>query len=162
MILWGVLMKEDKYQNVDGLMEAFQQFAKMNWRKTTMWGLKPSEVRMLVSLKLCIEREGKKGQTVSDISKNLKVTSPTVTQMVNSLIVQGYVVRTADAQDRRISEITLTEKGEHLAEMAVAKSRKTFKGMIDYLGKEQTDTLMELLNGVYDYFEELNEQQSES
>jgi len=46
--------------------------------------------------------------------------------------------------------------------MAVAKSRKTFKGMIDYLGKEQTDTLMELLNGVYDYFEELNEQQSES
>lgn len=155
-------MNEDKYENVDGLMEAFQQFAKMNWRKTTIWGLKPSEVRMLVSLKLGIEREGKKGQTVSDISKNLRVTSPTVTQMVNSLIAQGYVVRTTDAQDRRISEITLTEKGKHLAEMAVEKSRNTFKGMIDYLGKEETDTLMELLNGVYKYFEELNDQPTES
>jgi DNA-binding MarR family transcriptional regulator len=155
-------MKEDKYQNVDGLIEAFQQFSRMNWRKTTVWGLKPSEVRMLVSLKLGMEREGKKGRTVSDISKLLKVTSPTVTQMVNSLIAQGYVVRSADAQDRRISDIALTEKGEHLAEMAVAKSRNTFKGMIDHLGKEQADTLMELLNGVYDYFEELNDQKSES
>lgn len=143
-------------------MEAFQQFARMNWRKTTVWGLKPSEVRMLVSLKLGNEREGKKGQTVSDISKFLKVTSPTVTQMVNSLIAQGYVVRSADAQDRRISEITLTEKGEHLAEMAVAKSRNTFKGMIDYMGREKTDSLMELLNEVYDYFEELNDQPTES
>ncbi|AIQ34556.1 hypothetical protein R50345_07965 [Paenibacillus sp. FSL R5-0345] len=152
-------MNEDKYQNVDGLMEAFQQFARMNWRKTTVWGLKPSEVRMLVSLKLGNEREGKRGQTVSDISKFLKVTSPTVTQMVNSLIAQGYVVRTADTQDRRISEITLTEKGEHLAEMAVTKSRNTFKGMIDYMGKEKTDSLMGLLNEVYDYFEELNDNQ---
>lgn len=68
MILWGVLMNEEKYQNVDGLMEAFQQFARMNWRKTTIWGLKPSEVRMLVSLKLGKEREGKKGQTVSRLA----------------------------------------------------------------------------------------------
>lgn len=82
--------------------------------------------------------------------------------MLNSLIAQGYVVRTSDAQDRRVSEITLTEKGEHLAEMAVTKSRNTFKGMIDYMGKEQTDTLMELLNGVYVYFEELNDQSNES
>lgn len=46
--------------------------------------------------------------------------------------------------------------------MAVTKSRNTFKGMIDYMGKEQTDTLMELLNGVYVYFEELNDQPNES
>ncbi|WP_379136200.1 MarR family winged helix-turn-helix transcriptional regulator [Paenibacillus sp. sgz500958] len=154
-------MSEGKYENMDALIEAFQQFGKMNWRKTTMWGLKPSEIRVLITIKTGIEREGKKGQTVSEISKLLKVTSPTVTQMVNSLIAQGYAVRTTDTQDRRISEITLTDKGNHLADMAAAKIRETFKGMIDYLGKEQSDTLMQLLNGVYAYFDDINNQQSD-
>jgi DNA-binding MarR family transcriptional regulator len=154
-------MNEDKYEHIDDLMEAFQQFARMNWRKTTLWGLKPSEIRVLVSIKKGMELEGNKGRTVSDISKLLKVTSPTVTQMVNSLIAQGYAVRTPDAQDRRISDITLTDKGAQLADMAAAKSRETFQGMIDHLGKERSETLSELLNGVYEYFEQLNSQQND-
>ncbi|MRN56013.1 MarR family winged helix-turn-helix transcriptional regulator [Paenibacillus monticola] len=155
------MMIDDKYENIDSLIEAFQQFSKMNWRTTTLWGLKPSEIRLLVSIKLGVEREGKKAQTVSDLSKLLKVTSPTITQMVNSLITQGYVVRTTDTQDRRISDITLTDKGEHLAEMAVTRGRDTFKGMIDHLGKEQSDTLMQLLNEVYSYFEEVSRQHND-
>jgi DNA-binding MarR family transcriptional regulator len=154
-------MNEEKYEHIDALMEAFQQFARMNWRKTTLWGLKPSEIRVLVSIKKGMENEDRKGRTVSDISKLLKVTSPTVTQMVNSLIAQGYAVRTTDVQDRRISDITLTDKGVQLAEMAVAKSRETFQGMIDHLGKERSEILSELLNGVYEYFEQLNSRQNE-
>jgi len=150
-----------KYENMDALIEAFQQFSKINWQKPTLWGLKPSEIRVLITIKVGVEREGKKGQTVSDLSKLLKVTSPTITQMVNSLMAQGYAVRTTDTQDRRISEITLTDKGKHLADMALAKTRETFKGMIDYLGKEQSDDLMQLLNGVYSYFEELGNRQNE-
>ncbi|KAI7258940.1 hypothetical protein KC345_g10437, partial [Hortaea werneckii] len=76
-------------------------------------------------------------------------------------IAQGYAVRTTDVQDRRISDITLTDKGVHLADMAVAKSRETFQGMIDHLGKERSETLSELLNGVYEYFEQLNSQQND-
>lgn len=153
--------KMDNYENVDALIEAFQQFARLNWRKNSMSGLKPSELRTLVSIKRGNEREGRKGQTVSDLSKQLKVTSPTVTQMVNSLISQGYALRTTDTQDRRISDITLTDKGERLAERVIAKTHETFKGMIDYLGKEPSDQLRELLNGVYDYFEQLNNRQEE-
>jgi len=150
-----------KYENIDALIGAFQQFSKMNWQKKTLWGLKPSELRVLITIKFGMERGGRKSQTVSDLSKQLKVTSPTITQMVNSLIAQGYAVRTTDSQDRRISEITLTDKGDHVADMAVAKTRETFKGMIDHLGKEQSDDLMLLLNKVYGYFEKLDNQQDE-
>jgi DNA-binding MarR family transcriptional regulator len=75
--------------------------------------------------------------------------------MVNGLLSQGLVIRTSDAQDRRISGIILTNKGEALADKAIEKIRETFKGMIDYLGKEQSDALIELLNGVHAYFEQL-------
>ncbi|SDN14891.1 MarR family winged helix-turn-helix transcriptional regulator [Paenibacillus jilunlii] len=151
----------DDYENIDALIEAFQQFSRLNWRRNSISSLKPSELRMLVSIRQGNEREGRKGQTVSDLSKQLKVTSPTVTQMVNSLISQGYAIRTTDAQDRRISEITLTDRGEHLAELVTVRTHETFKGMIDYLGKEPSDTLRQLLNSVYDYFEQLNNRQDE-
>jgi DNA-binding MarR family transcriptional regulator len=151
-------MNEDRYENVDGLMGAFQQFSRLNWQKTTMFGLKPSEIRVLIAIRTGKKRTAKNSLTVSEVSKLLRVTSPTITQMVNSLLSQGLVVRTSDSQDRRISGIQLTEKGEQLANKAVARIRDTFKGMIDYLGEEQSQQLIELLNGVHAYFEQLNDQ----
>jgi DNA-binding MarR family transcriptional regulator len=151
-------MNEDRYDNVDGLMGAFQQFSRLNWQKTTMFGLKPSEIRVLITIRMSKKRTGKDTLIVSEVSRLLRVTSPTITQMVNSLLSQGFVVRTSDTQDRRISVIQLTEKGELFADKAVARIRDTFKGMIDYLGEEKSEQLIELLNGVHAYFEQLNEQ----
>ncbi len=151
-------MNEDRYDKIDELMEAFQQFSKINWQKNNPSMLKPSEIRVLVTIRLGTEKSGKPVLTISDISKMHKVTSPTITQMVNSLLAQGYVVRTSDAQDKRVSGIALTDKGVRLADAAVARIRDTFKGMIDYLGEERSRALIELLNGVYHYFEENNGQ----
>ncbi|MNI91231.1 hypothetical protein D3C73_1488600 [compost metagenome] len=67
-------------------------------------------------------------------------------------------MRTSDTQDRRISVIQLTEKGELFADKAVSRIRDTFKGMIDYLGEEKSELLIELLNGVHAYFGQLNDQ----
>ncbi|UQZ35900.1 MarR family transcriptional regulator [Paenibacillus sp. PK3_47] len=152
-------MNDNRYDNVEELMGAFQQFSRMNWQKTTMSGLKPSEIRVLITIRLSNKRDPANILTVSDLSRLLKVTSPTVTQMVNGLLAQGFVIRTSDAQDRRISGIMLTAKGEVLADKAIDKIHETFKGMIDYLGKEQSDTLIGLLNGVHAYFEQLGSQQ---
>lgn len=151
-------MNEDRYNKVDGLMGAFQQFSRLNWQKTTMFGLKPSEIRVLITIRMGKKRTGKDTLTVSEVSKMLRVTSPTITQMVNSLLSQGLAVRTSDSQDRRISAIQLTEQGEQLADQAIAKIRETFKGMIEHLGEDKSAQLIELLDEVHAYFEQLNGQ----
>ncbi|OBZ13139.1 MarR family winged helix-turn-helix transcriptional regulator [Bacillus sp. FJAT-26390] len=146
-------MSKDKYENVGQLIEVFQRFGRADWRKKTMWGgLKPSEIRMLI----CVKQSNDKGianTNVSEISKLLQVTSPTVTQMLNSLIAAGYVLRSADKTDRRITEITLTDKGEQLAIKAIERFQTIFTGMIDMLGKEQSDQLVGMLNQVFDYLQ---------
>lgn len=68
-------MKEDRYEHVDELLGAFQQFSKMNWQKLTMFGLKPSEIRVLITIRLRNTKADKQVLTVSEISKLLKVTS---------------------------------------------------------------------------------------
>lgn len=154
-------MSEEKYENVTQLIEVFQKFARADWRKKTMWGsLKASEVRVLVSIKKRNENSSC-GTTVTELSKILQVTSPTVTQMINSLIAGGYVIRTADKSDRRITEISLTDLGDELAGKAIERFKSTFKGMIDHLGKDQSDQLVLMLNQVFEYLEsaKMNEDQ---
>lgn len=149
-------MSVDKYENMPALVDVFQQFARADWRKKTMWGgLKASEVRMLVCVKQSNDK-GTTGTTVTEISKMLQVTSPTVTQMLNSLIAAGYLIRTADKNDRRITEITLTDKGDQIAQKAVKRYSAIFTGMIDHLGKEKSDQLVEMLNEVFQYLESAN------
>lgn len=149
-------MSEDKYANLTDLIDVFQRFAKADWRKKTMWGgLKASEIRMLACIKQSNDKVGT-GTTVTEISKILQVTSPTVTQMLNSLIAAGYVIRTADKTDRRITEITLTDKGDQLATKAIDRFHSIFKGIIDQLGKEQSDQLIVMLSQVFEYLKSAN------
>lgn len=139
-------------ENVTNLIEVFHKFSKAEWRKKKLWGLKASEVRLLICVKKSTDRN-ENGIKVSEISKGLEVTSPTVTQMINSLIDSGYVIRSTDSNDRRMTKITLTEKGDELAQKAIEGYYNLFSGMFNHLGKEESDHLIRLLNDVFQYFE---------
>ncbi|TCP57903.1 DNA-binding MarR family transcriptional regulator [Tumebacillus sp. BK434] len=137
------------------LMEMFSRFSRSDWRRTTKWGLKASEIRVLLAVKERQDRGYDRGTTVSELSKRLKITSPSVTQMINSLIKEGYIERTAHPTDRRVSEITLTEQGREMANTAHDAYRVLFNGLIDHLGREQSEQLIDLLHQTFAYFQEV-------
>lgn len=143
-------MNEEKSALIKELTATFHLFAKMEWRKQSVEGMKSSEVRVLGCLKM-LAAEGYDGVNISDISKKLYVTSPTITQMVNSLMNEGYVERYNDCRDKRITLIRLTSKGEDAAQKALDQYRCYYSGLIDKLGMEQSKTLIALLNQVYEY-----------
>ena len=91
---------------------------------------------------------------VSEISKMMQVTSPTVTQVLNSLEASGLIERHIDPKDRRAIGVKLTSKGE----MVVQKAREAFfasiRGLVEYLGEEQSSQLADLLSKVYRYYSE--------
>ncbi|MCR8843534.1 MarR family transcriptional regulator [Paenibacillus sp. SC116] len=151
-------MTESKYENVIALRRVFATLARMDWRKKMKWTLKGSEVRLLIALKEANSKPCLEGLTVSDLSKLLQVTSPTVTQMLNSLMKDGYVNRTVHSSDRRIVEITLTDKGAQVAQDSQEMITTIFSGLIDHLGKEQSDQLIELLTQSLDYFDQLDDE----
>lgn len=139
---------------VKEVTEAFHQFAKSDWRKQSVSGIKSSEVRVLLCLKM-LANENEHGVNVSDISKRLSVTSPTVTQMVKSLMAEGYVERYNDPRDKRITLLRLTEKGEAAAQKAYERFAVVFTGLVERLGEEQSRSLIVLLNQIYNYFVEI-------
>ncbi len=153
-------MSEHNEDHIQQLMDVFHQFARAGWRKNTVLGLKASEVRLLACLKRRYD-DGQLHMTVSELSKKLQVTSPTVTQMAGNLLKTGYIKRSTDPNDRRITAITLTDKGHHLAELAIKRYFHLFSGIVDKLGQDKTDQLTSLLLEVFEYLEAASDAEPE-
>jgi DNA-binding MarR family transcriptional regulator len=63
----------------------------------------------------------KTGMTMTEVSRFLMVSNGNVTGIIDRLVMEGLVVRIADAQDRRATLVRLTPKGlRHFARMAEA------------------------------------------
>lgn len=91
------------------------------------------------------------GLMVSEISGRLNVTSPTVTQHINSLEAQGLVERRSDPADRRIVRVRLTEQGGMYIQRINEARLRMFVGLVEHLGEEESLRLAELLGKASDY-----------
>jgi DNA-binding MarR family transcriptional regulator len=135
------------------LLKTFMQFKKVEWHQRSIAGCTPGEIRVL----FCI-RKGARSDTpemkVSEISKLLHVTSPTITQLLKGLEANGLIERHIDPTDRRAVGITLTQKGEMVTQQAADAFSAFFDGLIEYLGEEQSNQLAELLSRVFRYYSE--------
>lgn len=91
---------------------------------------------------------------VSDISKQLHVTSPTVTQLLKGLEANGLIERHNDPSDRRSVGLTLTKQGEHVTQLAAQTFSSSLHGLIEYLGEEESNQLADLLFKMFRYYNE--------
>ncbi len=149
------------------LLGALMQFKRAGWHQMSTTGYKPSELRVL----FCIGKgsrpdahmmeDGCEHDTpamhemkVSEISRRLHVTSPTVTQLIKGLEANGLVERNVDLVDRRAVGIKLTKKGEKITRQASDDFFASINGLIEYLGEEQSEQLAELLVKVSRYYNE--------
>ncbi len=135
------------------LFRALMQFHRLGWHHQSVAGYKPSEIRVLFCIKrgLSLQIPHMK---VSEISKRMSVTPPTITQLLNGLEANGLIERYTDAADRRAVGVRLTRKGEMVTQQAAEAFSATLNDLIAYLGEEQSNQLADLLCKVLDYFNE--------
>jgi DNA-binding MarR family transcriptional regulator len=134
------------------LFRALAQFRRLGWYQHSIAGCKPSEIRVL----FCIKRMSQPNAElkVSEISKQLLVTPPTVTQLLNGLEANGLIERRSDAADRRSVGVRLTSKGELVTQQAADAHSALLSGLMEYLGEEQSNQLADLLSKAFHYFNE--------
>lgn len=150
-------MKEDKSPTVQKLYEEFGKFKrtfKMNSQSSTL-GLRSNEIHVLFYLKKGA-KEGEDGIKVSDISNKMNIASPSVTQIINGLEENGYVGRSMDKGDRRVVRIKLTAKGEDIILKAEEIFENLLNGLVEYLGEDKSNELIELMSLASLYFQENN------
>jgi DNA-binding MarR family transcriptional regulator len=90
--------------------------------------------------------------SMKEIAAMISRDKSTVTTLVNKLIDFGYARKKADANDSRISLITLTPKGKALQQDFWDISRNLRKKAYQGLTQEDKETLMRLLVKIFGNF----------
>jgi len=135
------------------LMEALREFHRFGWQEHSIAGCKPSEIRLLLCIKRCM-KPGNSDMKVSEISKLLHVTSPSVTQLLKGLEANGLIERHSDPVDRRAVGIKLTKQGEDVIRQAMELRTSAIDGLVEYLGKDESEHFASLISKVVRYFSE--------
>lgn len=78
---------------------------------------------------------------MSQIGKFLAMPKPHITVIVDKLIEEGYVERHNDPNDRRIINITITEKGLKDLDMFIQALTENLKEKLNSLNPEEQDLL---------------------
>ena len=111
-------------------------------------GLKDSEKYILWMLATL--NDGKP-VTPSEAAKKLNVTLAAITHHINSLEEQELVARSASPDDRRVTFISLSDKGAAMVETLRKSYWKKICGLVEYLGDEDSSELINLITKIHDY-----------
>lgn len=148
----------------ENLVRAFVQFNRLRLEhhppehECFRHGLKHSEIMLLMTLADTTPEGAKTGVSVSELSRKMRVKSPSITPILAGLEKRKMVERTIDPSDRRIIRVRLMDAGRSVIHdmwlLIVAKT----KGLVEYLGEEKSRRLIELINESFAYIIEQSRQ----
>lgn len=120
-------------------------------RNRDMMPLRPGEFALLAYLD---RNEENRDIKVSDISRFMGVTPPTVTPVVSRLEEKGYLNREVDRNDRRVTNLVLTEKGRTMIRDCMQRRLQTTQELIAFLGSKDALEVIRLLERVIQFEQE--------
>ncbi|MEC0240208.1 MarR family transcriptional regulator [Paenibacillus dokdonensis] len=145
-------MADEQKKIAKQLMESYfkSQVGGNMMQNRTVHNQKPGEIMVLYFISVNV-KDDSPGLMVSEISGKLNVTSPTVTQHINSLEAQELVERHADPADRRVVRIQLTDKGKQYIQRINETRLNMFVGLVKHLGEEESLLFAEMMRKASDY-----------
>ncbi len=103
------------------------------------------------------QETGEKRIRLSEISRELGVSRPAVTQCVDRMVSREMLVRCSDSEDRRAVYVEITEKGREFFKAEKEKALTVIDRIIDRMGEENAKLLTELIDELRKALEEETE-----
>ncbi len=89
--------------------------------------------------------------SMSAVADKVGITAGTLTVQIKKLRKKGYVDKTKNKNDKRISELSLTRKGKIAVRLHQRSMRAVMNAITEPLTEEQTEFMAETLDKVYEY-----------
>jgi len=85
---------------------------------------------------------------LSQLSKKLQISAPTVTGIVDRLERSGFVERIPDNKDRRVINVDLTAKGRQIAKKLKMTLKTKWKGLLSKLPSHDQNNYVGILRKI--------------
>jgi MarR family transcriptional regulator, organic hydroperoxide resistance regulator len=116
-------------------------------REKMMFNSDASQLTVL-QLQALIFINKEKTISISDIAKQFKVSLPTATVFSDKLVKMNIIKRKKTKTDRRIVNISLTEKGENLLKKAMKQRHQKVSKLLSYLSTKDKMQLLSILKNL--------------
>lgn len=111
-------------------------------------GVMPSYIRYLETILILQERNEK--VKVSNISDFLNLPRPGVTRTVNGMVEKGYLKKNASDEDKRVTYISITEKGLNLFEKFSKLYFEDLAKSLDHISEEEATCMVQTIEKFYE------------
>jgi len=98
----------------------------------------------------------KKTTRIGALSKEMRVSAPTITGVIDRLVRNGYLSRIHDKEDRRAVNVELTSKGKNLVEQMLSEIHKRWYRILAHLTVEERDSYLRVLKRIVEVLAEEN------
>jgi DNA-binding MarR family transcriptional regulator len=85
----------------------------------------------------------------TEIAKEFLITPATVTSQIDNLVRDGWIKRKYNKKDRRVIEVTLTEKAKKELPIEVENTLKSYEWIFDVLTDDEQECLLDVLKRVH-------------
>jgi DNA-binding MarR family transcriptional regulator len=106
-----------------------------------------------ITLPQCVilDTLNKNGESnMSDLARNMSVTTAAMTGIVDRLVRDGYVIRASDPDDRRVIKIRLTAKGDKVVRMLREHRREMTIKLLGVLSQPERESYLKILTRIKD------------
>lgn len=135
----------------DLLVNTFHDILKLEeeaLRRSHAFHLSINEMHLLEA----VAKGREEGRSITDIARELSITLPSVTAMVNKLVKKGYVEKSKSEGDKRLVIAKLTREG-HRAETSHRYFHRNMVNMASQgLNEEERAALLKGLNNLHAFF----------
>jgi len=132
----------DRKQKIKELLESFQSLRRtMAFRvpgKSKIPRITPSQWSVL----MFVEQRG--GSTVKDVAKALGITSSATTQLIDGLVLSGYITKETPENDRRTIILSLSKKTQTQVERMKKEGLQRFLKLFESLNEREFNQYISL------------------
>jgi DNA-binding MarR family transcriptional regulator len=86
-----------------------------------------------------------KNVKMTEIADHLESPMSTLTSIVDKLVDKGLIIRDHSAEDRRVVNVSLSEKGKEAYKLIATKKKKVAQSMLGKLSEKDQDLMISFL-----------------
>ncbi len=123
-----------------------------------------AEFCMIISIAKCNEQRQNKeipGITVSELVEELGTTLPAGSKLLRNVEQKGLIERIANTQDRRVTYLRLSDKGNQILKQQVQARDEMMEDIVLKMGEENMEILLAQLQRLYQIVKEEMEETKE-
>jgi len=134
--------KVELYRQTHRLVKKLKRRSIKNMNNLESQGITRGEFRVLLVL------GSQEGKSLGAIANGWSMQNSNITNTVNSLVKKGLAVKKKDENDRRITKVQITKKGEEVKNVISSEFEKKISETLEKVSEEKINAALYAVNDI--------------